>query len=113
MFWIQTDGKKWAALGSGVGFYSFLGLNCLPGLSCGSDDKESACNAGDLGLIPGSGRSPGGGNGNPLQHACLENFKDRGAWQATVHEVTESDMNLENKYTHTLSARTLNPEQPT
>ena len=58
--------------------------------SGGSDGKEFACNAGDLGLIPGSGRSPGGGNGNPLQHACLENFKDRGAWQATVHEVTKS-----------------------
>ena len=85
-----TDGKKWAALGSGVGFYSFLGLNCLPGLSCGSDDKESACNAGDLGLIPGSGRSPGGGNGSPLQYCYLENSTDRGTWQATVHGVAKS-----------------------
>ena len=49
--------------------------------------KESACNAGDLGLIPGVGRSPGEGNGNPLQHSCLENPMDRGAWQAIVHGV--------------------------
>ena len=50
-------------------------------------------NAGDLGSIPGSGRSPGEGNGHPLQYSCLENPMDRGAWQATVHEVTkESDM---------------------
>ena len=46
----------------------------------GSDGKESACNAGDWGLIPGSGRSPGGGNGNPLQYSCLENSMDRGVW---------------------------------
>ena len=50
--------------------------------------KESACNAGDPGSIPGSGRSPGEGNGNPLQYSCLENPMDRGAWQATVHGVT-------------------------
>ena len=48
----------------------------FPGSSVG---KESACNAGDLGLIPGSGRSPGEGNGNPLQYPCLENLMDRGA----------------------------------
>ena len=50
--------------------------------------KENACNAGDLGSIPGSGRSPGEGNGNPLQYPCLENPMDRGAWWATVHRVT-------------------------
>ena len=49
--------------------------------------KESACNAGDLGLIPGSGRSPGEGNGNLLQYCCLEIPTDGGAWQATVHGV--------------------------
>ena len=49
--------------------------------------KESACQAGDVGLIPGSGTSPGEGNGNPLQYSCLENPMDRGAWLATVHEV--------------------------
>ena len=53
------------------------------GFSDGSDGKESACNAGDLGLIPGSGRSPSEGNGNPLQYTCLENPVERGAWWAT------------------------------
>ena len=47
--------------------------------------KESACNAGDVGLIPGSGRSPGGGNGNPVQYSCLENPMNRRAWWTTVH----------------------------
>ena len=55
-----------------------------------SDGKTSACNAGDLGSIPGSGRSPGEGNGNPLQYSCLEKSMDRGAWQATVHGVAKS-----------------------
>ena len=56
------------------------------------DGKESACNAGDLGLIYGSGRSPGEGKGNPLQYSCLRNPMDRGARQATVHGVAkESD----------------------
>ena len=58
--------------------------------------KEPACNAGDardMGSIPGSGRSPGAGHGNPLQYSCLENPMDRGAWRATVHGVSESDMN--------------------
>ena len=50
----------------------------------GSDGKESACNAGDTGSIPGLGRSPGEGNGNPLQYSCLQNSMDRGAWWATV-----------------------------
>ena len=50
----------------------------------GSDGKESACNAGDLSSIPGSGRSPGEGRGNPLQYFCLESSMDRGAWRATV-----------------------------
>ena len=51
---------------------------------------KSVCSAGDPGLIPGSGRSPGEGNGNPLQYSCLENPMDRGAWQAKVHEVAKS-----------------------
>ena len=55
------------------------------GLLGGSDSKEFACSAGDLGLMPGSGRSPGEGNGNPLQYSCLGNPMDRGAWRATVH----------------------------
>ena len=60
----------------------------LLGPSLGLSGKESACNAGDLGLIPGSGRSPGEGNSNLLQYSCLGNPMDRGAWQAAVHGVT-------------------------
>ena len=56
----------------------------IPCILC-SDGKESACNAGDLGLISESRRSPGEGNGNPLQDSCLENPMVRGAWRATVH----------------------------
>ena len=56
----------------------------------GSDGKESACNAGDPGLIPGTGRSPGEGNGNPLQYSCPENPMGRGAWWATVHGVAKN-----------------------
>ena len=73
-------------------FYFILEYSQLTGFPDGSDDKESACNARDLGLTPGSGRSPGEGNGNPLQYSCLEIPMDRGAWQATVHGVAESDM---------------------
>ena len=58
--------------------------------SAGSAGKESANNAGDPGSVSGSGRSRGGGNGNPLQHSCLENPMDRGAWWATVHRVAKS-----------------------
>ena len=64
---------------------------CFPD---GSDGKASACSAGDLGSIPGLGRSPGEGNGNPLQHPCLENRMDRGAWWATVHRVSRSQTRL-------------------
>ena len=60
------------------------------GFPVDSDGKEPACNVGDPGLIPGSGRSPGRGHGNPLQCSCLENPQDRGAWWATVHRVTQS-----------------------
>ena len=60
----------------------------------GSDGKESACNAGDPGLIPGLGQSPGGGNGNPLQYSCLENPKDREAWQTIGYGITKSQTQL-------------------
>ena len=56
----------------------------------GSDSKAFAYNAGDMGSIPGSGRSPGEGNGSPLQYSCLENPMDEGAWLATVHGVAKS-----------------------
>ena len=62
------------------------------GFPGGSDSNESACNAGDLGSVPGWERNRGEGNGNPLQYSCLENSMSRGAWQATVHGTTkESD----------------------
>ena len=60
----------------------------------GSDSKESACNTGDLGSIPGSGRSSGERNGNPLQYSCLDNSRDRGAWQVTVPGVAKSQTQL-------------------
>ena len=63
----------------------------LPGSSIG---QESACSAGDPGWIPGSGRSPGEGNGNPLQYSCLENPMDRGGWPAAVHGVAKSPIQL-------------------
>jgi len=62
----------------------------IQGFPGGSGDKESACNAGDPGLIPGLGRSPGEGNGNLLQYSCLGNPMDRGAWQAKVQGVTQN-----------------------
>ena len=64
------------------------------GFPDGSTGKESPCNAGDLGLIPGLGRTSGEGNANPLQYSCLENSIDRGAWLATVHGVAKSRTQL-------------------
>ena len=58
--------------------------------------KESACNVGDLGSIPGLGRSPGGGHGNPLQYSFWRIPMDRGAWRATAHGITESRTQLSN-----------------
>ena len=68
-----------------------MGESGFPG---GSDGKESTCNTGELGSIPGLGRSPEGGRGNPLQCSCLENPMDRGDWRTTVHEVTKSQTQL-------------------
>ena len=67
----------------------------VQGFPGGPDSKESACNAGDpAGSIPGLGRSPGGGHGNPLQYSCLENSMDRGAWWAMVHGVSKTETQL-------------------
>ena len=66
---------------------SSLPLPTNLGFSGGSDSKESVCNTGDWGSIPGSGRSPGEGSGNPLQYSCLDNSTDKGAWQTTVMEL--------------------------
>ena len=75
---------------------------CFPGFPGGSDGKESACNVGDLGSIPGPGRSLGKGNGNPFQYSCLENPMNRGAWLATVHGVRKSQTRLSETFTFTL-----------
>ena len=69
------------------------------GFPDGSDNKKSACNAGDPGLIPGLGRSPGEGNGYPLQYSCLENSMDGGGWRATVHGVANSRTQLSDQHT--------------
>ena len=66
------------------------------GFLCSSVGKEFACSAGGLGSIPGLGRSPGEGNGNPLQYLCLENLLDRGAWWTAVHGVSKSQARLSN-----------------
>ena len=78
----------------------------LAGLPWWLSSKESTGNAedvGDMGSIPGSGRSPGGGHGNPLQDSCLENPMDGGAWRATVHRVAKSGTQLKRLSTHTYS----------
>ena len=74
--------------------YQYRFISCIKDTTLvvflgGSDSKESAYNAGDWGSVPGSRRSPRGGNGNPLQYSCLENTMDRGAWRARVHGVRE------------------------
>ena len=67
------------------------------GFPGGSDGKESACNVGDLGLIPGLGRSPGGGHRNPLQYYCLENAMDKGVWWGMIHGFTKIQTRLMEK----------------
>ena len=71
-------------------FSSICPLTTLKSLSCSSNGKESACDAGDQGSIPGLGRPSGEGNGNPLRYSCLENSMNGGIWQATVPGVTKS-----------------------
>ena len=73
--------------------YLFRGLFYFPG---GSEVKASACNAGDLSLIPGLGRSPVEGNGNPLQYSCLKNPMDRGAWWSRVRKESDTTERLHN-----------------
>ena len=96
---IENTSNLWITLGSMDILTMFQSMDVFPfmyifynfgGFPGGSDGKASACNAGDPGSFPGSGRSPGEGNGNPLQHSCLENPMKRGAWYATVHGVAKS-----------------------
>ena len=69
-------------------------IRSFPGGSVVKNLPAKAADSGDVGSIPGLGRSPGGGNGNPHQFSCLKNFMDRGAWRATVHRVTKSQIQL-------------------
>ena len=76
--------------------YDIINIQLMNKKLIASDSKESAYNAGDLSLIPGLGRSPWEGHGNPLQYSCLENFMDQGAWQGTVQGVNKSWTQLNN-----------------
>ena len=91
---IHGIAKSWTQLSDWtelICIYTHIHIYIFPG---GSDDKESACNAGDLGLILGSGRSPGERNGYPLQYPCLENSMDRGSWEAKVHGIAKDQTRL-------------------
>ena len=94
--WIWSRAKR----GAFVGWASRQVWFWVPLFPGGSDGKESAYNVKDSSLIPGTGRSPGKGNGNPLQYSCLENSMDRVAWWATVHGVAKSQAWLTN-WAHT------------
>ena len=117
------EGKE-APQGDDLPVWTFSPSHILPGVPVPSDDcppppphpfprptqgflgssngKDWASNAGELGSMPGSGRSPGEGNGCPLQYFCQDNPKDRGAWQATVHGVTNLDMTEQLSYYHSV-----------
>ena len=86
---LKTSTRLRSFLGA-IGKPAFEQISVLGGFPGGSDGKEPTCSAGDSVLIPGSGRSPGERNGNPLQYSCLENPTDREPWWATVHRVAKS-----------------------
>ena len=99
--WAECNGmcailwKNCRSISTGMGTRCPLTIMTLPpappcDLSGGTNGKESACNAGEPSLILGLGRSPGKGPGNPPQYSCLENSRDKGAWQAAIHGVTKS-----------------------
>ena len=89
--------KSWTQL-SNIHFHASLYVSCrFPRWLSG---KESTCNAEDVGSIPGLGRAPGEGNGNPLLYSCLENSKDRGTWRATVHGVAENQTRQSEQHLH-------------
>ena len=85
ILYLNLHSPSWTELKKLGNVYVYPVLRTNPGFPRGSDGKESACYAGDPGLIPGSGRSLRGRHGNPLQYFCLENSRDRGVWQATAH----------------------------
>ena len=84
-------------------------LENQPGFPSGTSGKEHTCQCRrrDMGLIPGSGRSPGGEHGNPLQYSCLKNLRDRGTWWATIHRVTKSRTRLKQLSTHACGKPTI------
>ena len=89
----QISYKTWCKT---QGIYTIFYSNCKWSMGFPGDSMvKTACNAGDAGLIPGSGSSPGGGHGKPLQYSCLENHVNRGTWQATFHGVTQSQTHTE------------------
>ena len=101
----MTTGKtialtRWTFSGKVMSLLFNMPFRLVMSFSGDSDGKASAYNAGDPGSIPGSGKSPGEGNGNPFQYSCLENPMDRGAWWATVHGVAKSQTRLSD-FTHT------------
>ena len=96
----EMPGTHSPALGSHSLLSGCLNLSPMHPVIAPDGGKEIACSAGDPGSIPGSGRCPGEGNGNPLQYSCLENPTDRGAWRATVHGVTKSWPRLKRLNSH-------------
>ena len=93
-----TDSWRWSACGMVLYWFTYI---TREDMQRGLDGKESACSAGDPGLIPRSGRSPGEGNSNPLQYCCLENSIDRGTWRATVQRATIRHDWVTNTHTRT------------
>ena len=89
-YWVHIRWTQWGPISLKDWLFLCEKKKKIGGFPGGSDSKASACNVGDPCWIPGSGRSPGEGNGNPLQHSCLENPMDGGAWEATVHGVAKS-----------------------
>ena len=85
LYWSIVDLQCWVHFRCTAKWFSYIYIYILF-----HKDKESTCNVGDRSLIPGLGRSPGGGHGNPFQYSCLENLMDRGAWWATDHGVEKS-----------------------
>ena len=89
--WFMLEQNLYSTIRSFLFFHLECAFMLVMDFPCCSEVKASTCNMGDLGSIPGSGRSPGEGNGSPLQYSCRENPMDRRAWRAAVHGVTESD----------------------
>ena len=94
----RWDGEQKEAIERADVHIIIADLHCCLGFPDGSDSKETAYNAGDPSSIPGLGRSPGEGNGNPLQYSCLGNSMDRGAWRAAVRRVAKSGTRLLDAY---------------